>query len=231
MMTASAASSHADPLLVAEERQGPPARVRIAGRVLNATVAHAPWLWPVLKRPMRGFFDRAAAGWDERTSANSVDHLTPLATAVTHAAPEPERILDVGTGTGVAALFLAREYPRASVRGVDVSEEMIATAQAKVGLDPDGRIAFRVADAARLPFAAESFDLVTQINVPPFFAELARVLRPGGHVIFTASSGAATPFYTPESVLARGLRRRGLEVVASGSAGPGTYLVARLPPG
>lgn len=209
------------------ERSGPPARVRVIGRALNSTVARAPWLWPVLRTPMRRYFDRAARGWDERTSAGSVEHLEALAVAVTHVSPEPERVLDLGTGTGVAALFLSREFPRASVRGVDVSEEMIRAAQAKVGLDPDGRVAFRVADAGSLPYNDDSFDLVTQVNVPPFFGEIARVLRPGGHVIFVASGGPETPFYTPPAVLERGLRRRGIEPVASGEAGTGTYLVGR----
>lgn len=210
-----------------EQRTGPPPHIRVIGRALNATVARAPWLWPALRAPMRRYFDGRAAGWDERTSAGSVEHLEALAVAVTHVTPEPERILDMGTGTGVAALFLAREYPRASVRGVDVSEEMVRAAQQKVGLDPDGRVAFRVADAASLPFGDESFDLITHVNVPPFFREIARVLRPGGHVIFVASGGPATPFYTPTSVLERGLRRRGIEPIATGEAGRGTYIVGR----
>ncbi len=210
-------------------RTGPPKRIRVIGRALNGTIARAPWLWPVLRAPMRRYFDQLAEGWDERTSAGSVVHLESLAVAVTEVSPEPERILDVGTGTGAAALFLAREFPRAGIRGVDVSEEMIRAAQAKVGLDPDGRIAFRVADAGSLPYGEDSFDLVTQVNVPPFFGEIARVLRPGGHVIF-ASTGPGTPFYTPNPVLERGMRRRRIEPVASGEAGTGTYVVGRSAP-
>jgi ubiquinone/menaquinone biosynthesis C-methylase UbiE len=194
---------------------------------MNAAVTHAPWLWPVLRRPMQGYFDALAADWDERTGAGSVDHLQALATATTRVRPHPERVLDLGTGTGEAALFLAREFPRANVRGVDMSEEMIREAQSKVGLDPDGRIAFRVADAARLPYDEDSFDLVTLVNVPPFFGEIARVLRPGGQVIVVATGGPATPFYTPPSVLERGFRRRGIEGAESGDAGRGTYFIAR----
>ena len=57
---------------------------------------------------------------------------------------------------------------------------MIRRAKSRVGLDPEGRVAFRVADAAALPWDPDSFDLVAQLNMPPFFAETARVLRPGG---------------------------------------------------
>jgi ubiquinone/menaquinone biosynthesis C-methylase UbiE len=176
---------------------------------------------------MQRFFDNAALGWDTRTGAGSVAHLAPLAAATPLVEPAPERVLDLGTGTGEAALFLAREFPRASVRGVDVSEEMVRAAKAKVGLDPDGRIAFRVADAHSLPYGDDSFDLVAQVNLPPFFAEIARVLRPGGHVIVAASWGPQTPFYTPESVLERGFGRRGIVPRASGAAGSGTWFLGR----
>ena len=209
------------------ERTGPPARIRIMGRALNATLARAPWLWPLMRAPMTRFFDSSARGWDDRTGAGSPQHLAPLAAAALHVAEPPERVIDIGTGTGEGALLLAREFPRASVRGIDISEEMIRAAQAKVGLDPEGRIAFRVADAASLPYPDESFDLVAQLNMPPFFAEIARVLRPGGSVIVAASWGAATPFYTPEPVLGRVFRRRRVETVTTGTVQAGTYYVGR----
>jgi SAM-dependent methyltransferase len=204
-----------------------PVGVRLAGRAMNATIARAPWLWPLLRPALHRFFDRTAVGWDERTGAGSVEHLAAFAAACARVEPAPERVLDIGTGTGEAALFCAREFPRASVRGVDISEEMIRAAQAKVGLDPDGRVAFRVADAARLPYGEESFDLVVQLNMPPFFDEIARVLRPGGEVIVAASWGEATPFYTPSAVLARGFRRRGIEPAGAGETGGGTWWMGR----
>ena len=205
----------------------PPARIRVMGRAVNATIARAPWLWPLLRPALHGFFDRAATGWDVRTGAGSVHHLAAFAAACARVRPAPERVLELGTGTGEAALFLAREFPGASVRGVDLSEEMIHAAQAKVGLDPTGRIAFRVADAADLPYGDESFDLVALLNMPPFFAEIARVLRPGGSVIVAASWGAATPFYTPPAVLERGFRRHGIGSAAQGETGGGSWFVGR----
>jgi ubiquinone/menaquinone biosynthesis C-methylase UbiE len=200
------------------------------GRALNNALVRAPWLWPVLRRPVQGFFDRSAPGWDERTGAGSPDHLAPLAAAALHVSRAPERVLDIGTGTGEGALLLAREFPRASVRGIDISDEMIRSAQGKIGLDPEGRVAFRVADAASLPYDVDSFDLVAQLNMPPFFAEISRVLRHGGHVIVASSWGADTPFYTPNPVLEQGFRRRGIETVTTGEVQHGTYYVGRRPP-
>lgn len=204
-------------------------RNRLTGRTINALVARAPYAWPLLRAPMRRFFDQRAPGWDERTGAGSPAHLAPLAAALLHIRPAPERALDVGTGTGAGALLIAREFPAARVRGVDISEEMIRLARARIGLDPEGRIAFRVADASTLPYGDESFDLVAQLNMPPFFGEIARVLRPGGHAVIAASRGPRTPFYTPEGTLRRGFTRHGLEPVESGTAHEGTYFVARLP--
>jgi ubiquinone/menaquinone biosynthesis C-methylase UbiE len=215
---------------VSERSSEIPTRTRLFGRAVNSVVARAPWLWPVIRRPVQGFFDGLADGWDDRTGAGSVDHLAALAAACERVRPAPERILDAGTGTGAGALFLAREFPQARVRGIDLSEEMIRKARAKVELDPEARIAFKVADASALPYPDDYFDLVAQVNMPPFFAEIARVLSPGGHVIMVATGGSSTPFYTPTAVLERGFSRRGIDPVASGTAGRGTWFVGRSVP-
>jgi 23S rRNA (guanine745-N1)-methyltransferase len=109
--------------------------------------------------------------------------LTALAAAVLHVRDLPERILDVGCGEGDGVLFLAREFPAARVRGVDPSEEAIAAAVARVGLDPEGRVAFKRGGPRRLPYPDGFFDLVALSGGRPRPRELARVLRPGGHLI------------------------------------------------
>jgi SAM-dependent methyltransferase len=215
--------------MATSERRPTPTRIRVAGRMLNRLIVRAPWAWPVFRGPMRRFFDRSALGWDGRTGAGSVEHLAPLAAALLYVKPAPERALEVGTGTGAGALLLAREFPQARVRGVDISEEMIRAATGKVGLDPEGRVAFRVADAADLPYDNESFDLVAHLNMPPFIGEVARVLRPGGHIVVASSWGEATPFYTPKAVLDWGFAKRGIEPAAAGQAVSGTYWIGRKP--
>lgn len=217
-----------DDRAVPSQRSGPSGRVRLIGRTLNNLVTRFPILWPVVRRPMRNFFDDQALGWDDRTGAGEVDHLAALAAAVLHVSPAPERALDIGCGTGAATLFLSREFPQARIRGIDLSEEMIRAATAKVGLDPEGRIAFRVGDASELPYPNAYFELVTGLNMPPFFDQIVRVLQPGGFVIVASSSGDRTPFYTPAKVLKWKFAQRGVEEVATGDAGTGTYWVGRL---
>jgi ubiquinone/menaquinone biosynthesis C-methylase UbiE len=105
---------------------------------------------------------------------------------------------------------------------------MIERARGKLPAELSGRVDFLVADAERLPFADGSFDLVAQISVPVFFDEVARVLAPGGHVVVVSSLGPKTPFHTPERTVRNGFRRRGVEFVAAGAAGPGTLFLGRL---
>ena len=109
--------------------------------------------------------------------------LTALAAAVLHVRDLPERILEIGCGSGDGVLFLAREFPGARVRGVDPSEEAIREAVGRVGLDPEGRVAFKRGRARALPYPDAFFDLVAQAGGRLHPGQIARVLRPGGHLI------------------------------------------------
>ena len=66
-----------------------------------------------------------------------------------------------------------------------------------------------MADASALRFADGEFDLVVQVSAPAFFAETARVLAPGGHLIVVSSRGTETPFHTPVRLLRGGFEAQG----------------------
>ncbi len=211
-----------------EYRSAADRKTILVGKTICRLAAVAPWAWPLIGKSVGRFFDRAAAGWDERTAAGSAGHLATLAAGLDSLEVKPERVLDLGCGTGAGTLFLAREFPRAGIRGVDLSESTISQAQAKIGLDPEGRVSFRVGDASKLPFGEDSFDLVTQVNMPVFFGEIARVLRPGGGLIIATSLGEQTPFSTPERLIRRKLASHGFGELNSGAAGEGTWVSAKL---
>ncbi|MBA3864895.1 MAG: class I SAM-dependent methyltransferase [Solirubrobacterales bacterium] len=157
----------------------------------------------------------------------SLPPLTPLATAVLEVGT-PERLLEFECGDGEATLFLSREFPRARVRGVDPSERLVRAAQGRVGLDPEGRVAFKVGRAGSLPFPADNFDLVAGLDANPSAAEIARVLRPGGHLILARTSGS-TPFPGLSGWLARRrLERHGIELTEPVGVGDGSFSVGRL---
>jgi ubiquinone/menaquinone biosynthesis C-methylase UbiE len=109
--------------------------------------------------------------------------LIALAAAVLHLPGRPERVLQVECGGGDGVLFLAREYPAARIRGVDSSLEAIRQAVWRVGLDPEGRVAFKRGGSRKLPYPDDFFDLVAQTRGSLHPGEIARVLQPGGHLI------------------------------------------------
>jgi ubiquinone/menaquinone biosynthesis C-methylase UbiE len=153
--------------------------------------------------------------------------LTPLAAAVLHVGA-PERVLQIACGDGEATLFLAREFPRARVRGIDEDAEKVAAASRRVGLDPEGRVAFKRGGPRKIPYPDDNFDLVAVVDALPAPRELARVLRPAGHLILAATSGAPTGSGASAWLLARGLRGRGFELTDEERAGVGGFAVLRL---
>ena len=214
-----------------EDRQGdpPPLPIRAIARGMSNVIARAPFLWPILRRPTRSFWERAAGRWDERIRPDSAEHLAPLAAGCDRLESEPRKILELGTGTGSGALMLARRFPTAEVWAADISEAMVRQAEQKTPAELKGRVRFEVADAGSLPFETETFDLVCQLNLPLYADAIVRVLAPGGHVLIASSRGPRTPYYTPDRMLRRRFERHGLEALPGGRARDGTYFLARRP--
>lgn len=188
-------------------------------RLATDIAVRVPALWPVLRPALTRLFDRIAPWWDEATGP---ERMVAYEAALERVPGEPARALDLGTGTGDGAIALARRWPGAEVLGVDISAGMVAEARRKA---PELR--FEVADARRLDVPDGAFDLVAMNNVIPFFAELGRIVAPGGHLVVAFSRGAQTPIYVAPGRLRRGLRRAGLEVVDEVATNPGTAIVAR----
>ncbi|MBD0291294.1 MAG: methyltransferase domain-containing protein [Thermoleophilia bacterium] len=194
---------------------------RFARVATRASVA-SPRLWPLLRPLVRRQFDALAPSWDARRSADS---MAPLAAALERLEHQPARILDLGTGTGRAARFLAGRYPAAQVIGVDLAPEMVEEANSLLAPELRGRVRYQVADAASLPFPENAFDLVVLANMIPFFDALDRVTSPEGALVVAFSNGAETPIYVPPETLER--RLTGFTRREEVSAGSGTALLAR----
>jgi len=136
-----------------------------------------------------------------------------LRAALALARPEPsDHLLDVATGTGALLRELATRSERpARAVGIDASGSMLA----RVGGLPGGWT-LRRADASALPFADQSFDLVTAVYLlhtldpvtrATVSGELRRVVREGGRVVTVT---VATPRPRLRRLMSRVPRRHGL---------------------
>jgi MPBQ/MSBQ methyltransferase len=98
-----------------------------------------------------------------------------------------EKVLDVGSGLGGPARFLASTCG-CQVTGIDLTADFVATAERLTRLTRLGdKVSFCQGNALAIPFDAATFDVVWSQNVamniadrPRLYAEIRRVLRPGG---------------------------------------------------
>jgi demethylmenaquinone methyltransferase/2-methoxy-6-polyprenyl-1,4-benzoquinol methylase len=160
---------------------------------------------------VQNMFDRIAARYDvlnriisfrfdRKWRAHVIDHLL---------SGGAELILDLGTGTGDLA-FSAITTARGRVRvvGLDFSLEMLRLAQRKRAVSPHGeKVLFVGGSAMASPFKDASFDgimtafvLRNVSDLPVFFQQAARVLKPGGRLVsldmFPPSKGWFSMLYS-----------------------------------
>lgn len=131
----------------------------------------------------------------------SASHATgdDLARLVEVAAPQrPEIALDVSTGGGHTALAVAPHVTR--VVASDLTPRMLATARAHLTERGATNVEYVIADAERLPFLDETFDLVTVRIAPHHYPdaaratrEMARVLKHGGRLVLIDNIAPADP--------------------------------------
>ena len=149
--------------------------------------------------PGAGIYDRVTGLLFQARYAEIADDVASVVTP-------GSRVLDVGCGPGTVVVDLARRLPSLALTGLDLDEPMIARANRKAARLPAGsRPAFVVADAAAMPFADGSFDLVVSSFAMHHWpdphaglAEMLRVLRPGGRLLIwdiapPGGHGAAAP--------------------------------------
>ncbi|MBN8218987.1 MAG: methyltransferase domain-containing protein [Spirochaetes bacterium] len=104
------------------------------------------------------------------------------------------RFLDVGCATGVPLLELAQRIHRHQAYGIDPWAEALGRLREKAAQLGVSGITLKNAAAEKLPFAAGFFDLAVSNNglnnvadLPKALSELARVLKGGGRLVFTAN--------------------------------------------
>lgn len=139
--------------------------------------------WLDTQRAARNF-SAAAARYDETAQLQALTRAALLAQLPSSLAPQ--RILDLGCGTGLAVPALQARYPQAQILALDRAEGMAQAARCR------GGSTCVVGDAQALPLAAACCDLLFSNlalqwcpQLPQALAEARRVLRPGGVLLLS----------------------------------------------
>ena len=149
--------------------------------------------------------ERTVAAW-RKWHAQIAAFTRGATEAILEAAPlrPGMRVLDLASGVGDPALSIAEHIaPSGSVTASDLGPGMISLAEELARSRGLTNIEFREANAESLPFAGESYDLLTCRfgimffpDLPKALRECFRVLKPGGHAAFVAWGKLAQPFFT-----------------------------------
>jgi malonyl-CoA O-methyltransferase len=138
------------------------------------------------KRRIRAAFGRAAPGFEKADFLHR-DIRDRLLNRLHLVQIQPERILDLGAGGGAAAARLAAIYPGSTALALDSCRQMLASRAF------EGTAAAVCADAARLPLADASIDLIFSNlllhhcpDLDAVLSEMRRVLRFPGLLIFSS---------------------------------------------
>ena len=153
-------------------------------------------------RRVRGVFDSVAPRYDLMNDLMSAGlHRAWKAYTVMVAKVGPgQQVLDIAGGTGDLALAFARKVGSTGrVVHTDINEAMLRTGRDRL-LDAGLALPTMVCDAEKLPFASDSFDLVSvafglrnMTHKDAALAEMHRVLKPGGKLLVLEFSKVAKP--------------------------------------
>ncbi len=133
------------------------------------------------------------------------------------APPKNARWLDAGCGTGAFSEMIVKRTAPKTVMGIDPSPEQIAHARGHIP-----GVTFQLADAMALPFKDGEFDIVVSALVLHFipdrakaFAEMKRVLRPGGIVAAYTWERTSSAEFAPYAPMVHEFRKLGVDPIMS----------------
>jgi malonyl-CoA O-methyltransferase len=160
------------------------------------------------RRQLQHSFGRAAAGYAEVAMLQRESESRLLEQLEVLEARVPARVLDVGSGPGRASGVMKGRWPGSEVVAMDIALPMLGQVPKHTRFwRPVRRVC---GEAAKLPFADASFDLIFSNmclqwvpDLPAALAEFRRVLRPQGLLLFT-SFGPDTLVELREAYLAAG---------------------------
>lgn len=142
------------------------------------------------RRAVRRAFDAAAATYDLHAALQR-EVATRLVERLDYMTLAPQLVVDLGAGTGYCTQLLEARHRKARLVLADLAPAMLATAR-RAAPRWFARRHYVCADARALPFATASVDLIVSSltlqwceDLPAVFADCARVLKPGGLLLFS----------------------------------------------
>lgn len=195
-------------------------------RLLMRSALSGGPLYRVLSRNTGKRFDDRAEGWDAMVAEHQHKWFNPLDAALDQLPADwaPERVLDIGGGTGRGGYHVAERFPDAQIAVVDIAPRMLAFGKGRQQRESLPRVDFVAGDSIMLPVQTESIDLVFILNAPFKPAEMARVLRPGGAAILAFTYSHHTPMYLDEQRGRSSLLRSGFGSIRTGTSGEGSWV-------
>ena len=169
------------------------------------------------------FFARRARRYDEQAALGlpgyhaMLDELTRSLPDAPNAPAGPDRILELGCGTGALTERLARRFPAAQIHAIDAAQEMIEIALERMGALPqEGRPALEAPEVAEISEARVSFEVVafedaileagsfaiatgsmSLHHLPdklPFYTRICESLRATGYFVFADELTGVVPY-------------------------------------
>lgn len=178
----------------------------------------------LFRQIMKTFPEMISARYDASVVKGEGNYQDVIRAGLLSIQTQPQKILDLCTGTGVASFIATQVFPETKIVAIDQSQGMLKVAQGKAAEMGVSLIEFKLGNAAQLPEPDEAYDLIITANAPVYLSEVARVLMPGGIFMMAFFFGGPS-FVKQEKNISAVLGKHGLRLLELKSVDKGVYIV------
>jgi ubiquinone/menaquinone biosynthesis C-methylase UbiE len=197
----------------------------------------APLIRMVIKHPkimesklflkaMSVFPEKVSTTYDKKIAISGIDYQEAFIDGLSYIRNEPDKVLDICTGTGFAALLVAKHFKDVVIEAVDLSPEMIKISSKKAEETGYSNMRFQIGNAMKLDYSDNEFDMVVTSNAPVYLEEAVRVIKAGGEILIAYSFGGKI-FDKAKKDVIKLLRKNGLELEEFKSSDKGVFILGR----
>lgn len=122
-------------------------------------------------------------------STEFINHIKERSHSLLPIGNSEKKILEIGCGNGYDAITLALKNPLCQIIGIDINNDLILASRQNAVASQCKNVEFILSDAEKMPFPANSFDIIRAErvfqhlkNIPDVMTEISRVLKPKGTI-------------------------------------------------